>query len=729
MRTFAIAVAVLFALDLRAARFDVVRNGEAVAGAEVCLFRAGATDNLITRFFASGDVKCVAAESNVEIGAGHWNVFAWKGNTLVSDRVEIVTAEDVRVRRMRLELVEAASLEVPVGEDEIAFVWIPRTRSAMPVVGPVPAALVVPLVIHKSAVTRVGAPVTLAANETRKLDAIASRANHVDAVVRVAFRSVPEDGGEAPVVSVGHHSAAVPLGRADVAIGETLLFFREIPAGVLKTTLSGARWKSAEAKIDEVLEARATTKLTVNWWTSINLAQLAAVPRSCVEKEPDKPGVFHATLAFCGDDKRKLSDILQLHNCTVVGSRELPLNAFRGETTFDNVAAGVYFVVLDYPRLPTLKKQVEIVAREAADIDFEVRFFTFFGKVTRDGQPIAAELYGTVSDATTGRYDAVMARNPRTSANWITICEGAVETAIVPDADPVENAAFDIEIASNRIEGEVVDAESQKAIEKASVEYTAMMDDPVFSDAIYFGKGPFITDEHGRFVIQPVLTNKRLQVCASMDDYEYQCADEFTMGKTKEKHLRFEMKRIVKRRGRIITSIPIEHGSLTWVTRDGRMTELVHQIDADGSFVWTKPHASDEIVSFTAPGHPLFATQHPAVNDRDDLVIRVPNAPRRTFEVSLSETSEGFAFLALRVGNVIVSSYALSAHLQTRRLQSSLHPGRSLLIPDILATGPIRVILIPGEMMLRYPNIALPLVPELGSLPQQDLGDRNAITF
>ncbi|HEV7767872.1 MAG TPA: hypothetical protein VGQ76_22915 [Thermoanaerobaculia bacterium] len=74
MRFFAIAFVVLFALDLRAARFDVVRHGEAVAGAEVCLFRAGATDSLITRFFASGEVKCVAAESNVEIGAGHWNV-------------------------------------------------------------------------------------------------------------------------------------------------------------------------------------------------------------------------------------------------------------------------------------------------------------------------------------------------------------------------------------------------------------------------------------------------------------------------------------------------------------------------------------------------------------------------------------------------------------------------------------------------------------------------------
>ncbi|HEV7767873.1 MAG TPA: hypothetical protein VGQ76_22920 [Thermoanaerobaculia bacterium] len=68
----------------------------------------------------------------------------------MSDRVEIVTAEDVRVRRMRLELVDAASLEVPVGESEVAFVWIPQTRSAMPVVGPVPAALLVPVVISRA---------------------------------------------------------------------------------------------------------------------------------------------------------------------------------------------------------------------------------------------------------------------------------------------------------------------------------------------------------------------------------------------------------------------------------------------------------------------------------------------------------------------------------------------------------------------------------------------------
>jgi hypothetical protein len=120
---------------------------------------------------------------------------------------------------------------------------------------------------------------------------------------------------------------------------------------------------------------------------------------------------------------------------------------------------------------------------------------------------------------------------------------------------------------------------------------------------------------------------------------------------------------------------------------------------------------------------------HPRVNDGEDLIVRVPTAPRRTFQVFLSEDEKEGAFIALRVGQVIISINVLGWHLDRHDLQSPLQPGHSVVIPDILATGPIRVILVPGLMTLQYPEIELPHVPEMGTFPQQDLGDRDTITF
>ena len=69
--------------------------------------------------------------------------------------------------------------------------------------------------------------------------------------------------------------------------------------------------------------------------------------------------------------------------------------------------------------------------------------------------------------------------------------------------------------------------------------------------------------------------------------------------------------------------------------------------------------------------------------------------------------------------------------MMVRGLQSALEPGHSVTVTDVLATGAIRVILIPLSVFERYANTSfqLPLIPEIGTFPQQDLGDRDAITF
>jgi hypothetical protein len=741
MRTLIYSLALLAASTLHAARFEVVRDGVAVEGAEVCLFRAGAAGSPVTRFFASPEVTCSPASGDVAIGEGAWNAFARKGTALISERVELVTADEAK--RPRLELVDAAVMQIAVAEGERPFVWIPRTRSALPVNGSVPAAMVVPLVVAKGAIVRVDAPLTLAAGETRQGDAPQVRQGRVDVVVPVVFRTTPEGGGDAPEVAVvdpkgTRHAAAVPLARSDVQPGQTLLFFREVPAGALTASLTGTRWKDEESKLEAAsarvvlgppLEARATTKLTLHWWTPVNPATLAETQRTCTDDPAQAAALFQARLLFCGDDKGTLNAAIGTQDCTAAGERPLSLDALRGTATFEDAAAGVYMVELAYPHLPAIRKKIEVAARESADVDVELRWFTFYGRVTRGGEPLAAELFGTVSDPETGRYQAVLPRDPEANPTRIRTCDGGMKTFFVPDKGPVENAAYDIDIAANRIDVDVIDAASKQPVPKLRVMMAAMKeDDP---DAAYFSSTAGLTDEQGKLRIEPVIVNKRLLVCALGEEYDRTCADPFTMGEAKEKSVRLEVQKIVRRTGRIVSPLPFKYGQLVWVTPGGTLSEMVDGIDATGHFTYKKPHAEGEMLTFTAEGHPLVAMLQPRVADGEELVIRIPPAPRRTFRVSLSEdTREEGAFIALRIGGSIVSVNALSWHLQRRGLQPSLMPGHSTTVADILATGPIRVILVPFSMAARYTGrVELPLVPEIGTFPQMDLAEGEVVVF
>jgi hypothetical protein len=289
-------------------------------------------------------------------------------------------------------------------------------------------------------------------------------------------------------------------------------------------------------------------RVTLHWWTTANLAQLAAPPHDCSPETSPKKEVFQATLLFCGDDARKLNKYIHASDCRAIGERALAMDVLHGEAVFDDVTPGVYLMQVSYPSLPILKKQFEVVARGGADVDFELRWFTFFGKVTRDGQPVMASLYGTVSDPVTGRYDAVLPRDPRENPVEVATCDGAVQYTIVPDAAPAENAAFDIEIARNRIDVKVVDAETKMPIADAMVSLAASVDDD--PSVAHFAGPAGKTDERGLFVIEPVLANKELHICASTDAHERACAEPFRMGKSKQRGIRLELARVVKRRGR-----------------------------------------------------------------------------------------------------------------------------------------------------------------------------------
>ena len=749
MRALLCFLSLLIASTLHAARFDVVHNGQPVEGAEVCLFRAGSEAGPITRFFASSDVTCSPASGDVAVGEGTWNVFARKGTSLISERVEFVADAEAKAKRPRLELVDAATLVSKVGEGESLFVWVPRTRSAFPAGASVPAGQVIPIVVAHGVIRRVEAPLTLAAGESRTLEKAERRPNRVDVVVPVAIRTTPAEGGEAPQVTLAdasgkRHAAEVPLAKSDVLVGETLQFFREVPAGALTASLSGKQWKNVEAKLaadaaspalvaETTLEARATTKLTVRWWTPVDPAQLAAGRRTC-EKKPDEKSDaathFRARLLWCADQMQDLNAYTNPRECTATAEQALPMDALKGEATFEDVAAGLYYVELGYPRLPPVLKKVEVAPRESSSVDAELRFFTFHGRLTRAGKPIEAEVFESLSDGETGRYEAVLTYTPGESPFQVITCDNTLNAWLVPDEGPVENAAFDVDLADNRIVVDIVDKKTGAPIPNIQVSIGAL-DEVTAPNAMHFAASQGRTDERGRVVIEPVLKNKKLMICADTRDYDHLCAEPFVMGKTVEKMVRLELAPVVKRAGRVIAAGDLGYVQIIWFSRAGVRTEMVRGVQPDGSFTYQRPHAEGEIIIFSSDTQPLFASLHPRLAEGQPLELRLPAVPRRNFTVTLSPDSrEQVAFLALRIGDVVVPINGLGQHLAMRGLQSALEPGHSVKVVDVLATGPTRVILIPFSMVTRYPpNLELPLVPEIGTFPQQDLGDRDAITF
>lgn len=739
-----VAAVAFAATSLEAAQFRVTSEGKEIIEAEICLFKAGRAATPITRYFQSAEVSCKSADKDVPIPAGEWNVFARKGTELVSDRVELIAD---RTRPAEIGLTPAARLTTSrwrLADDERIFVYVPRTGSAMPLQAAVPAGVVVPLVVREGRIVRIGAPVELAEGETRDADPPAT-STRADVIVPIAFKALPEGSRGAPEIalvdSAGQpHRNIAPMTRLEPGAAG-LAIFRGVTPGAATVTLSGSRWATVEAKVDatpqvtasnEILIARPASRLIVHWWSPVDLATLRPSVSEC-KAEADVLGrvatsdsqTFTARLFVCPDEPNPIPA-----RCKRGDPVEIATGDLRGQVEFSDVPVGTHFVMLAYPSLPTIVKRVEVVNAAEATADIELRYFSFFGKVTRGEEPVHARVFGAVTDPATGSYVAVMSQRPARPVPYsVTFCDGSGRYRFVPDEPPVENAEFNIEVPENRIVVEVADKTTGLPIEDALVHLAAIMPDGPPGAAHYAGPAGK-TGNDGRLVIEPVLRNRELHICASHADYNRSCADDFVM-KDREKSIRLALEKALKRRGRITTGKP-QNGQLIWFSRDGKITEMIREFTDSGEFTYRVPHAEGEIVVLLSADGPLFAFHHPRLLDDQPLEITYPSVPRRSVTVTLSADSrEEVAFVALQIGDITVPIDGVGWHLMARRTQSSLRPSWTVTIPDVLETGPISVILVPGSFMQQFESrqVMMPLLPEAATLPRQRLGDDGSVTF
>jgi len=669
---------------------DVRRDGNPVADAELCWFKG-----------FDANVACGA-----KLPPGTWSVFARRAPDLVSDRVLTFDTSDNGSHT--LNLVKARRAE---GAGQFAYVT--ATGSAYP--------------ITPNALTPEGARTVNLTASNGKI----TGASGANLVVPVTFASIPSGKIAAPRVVIGERKPIEPLPL--LAAGEsTLLFFRGVPNGASTITIGGDRWKSVDAKIDvkdfamldKPLVANASSKLVVHWWTPVDLAKLAPPDRPCGKKpaDPDPVKGFSVELQQC-----------VRRNCTPVAMKELPLDAMRGSVEFPDVASGTYVLRFHHERLPEFAANAAVKTDAQTEMDVEIRYLTFFGKVTRAKKPVHARVFDAVTDPQTGEYVAIMRRLPPSgSAPFnVAFCDGGDDFWFVPERGPVENAAYDIELPDNRVIVDVIDRDTKLPIEKARVSEAALMDKE--SHSAYFAGMGGATNDKGRYVFEPIEIKKEMMICASRDDYENACADGFVMGDDHERHIELALKKVKVHQGQVMLGGDML-GRIDWHTRDGVMTETA-TVKPDGTFSYKRSHAEGEIVTYGSRKQPFITMLQPHLGDDDTLQIRVPNGARvRTFDVALSPSShEQGAWITIMVGDVVVPANSLGFHMQMHDQQSSIRPGASTTLVDIAEMAPLRVMLVLMNVVRGAPpderrDYAL-RADLMNAYPKQEVGEKTRVEF
>lgn len=459
--------------------------------------------------------------------------------------------------------------------------------------------------------------------------------------------------------------------------------------------------------------------VTVNWWTPNDLA--AMVKGGDCSSGDAKPAKFTVTLLVCPYRDPWLPVVPGMNRqCKAKETHELPADQRSGAVTFNDVPQGLHLLFFKAGNLQPVDKPLRVYGGPNEVEQVEVKWLTVFGRVTKGGRPVHARLFNTaVTDPSTGRYTAAVTRFPSGDPMVIKPCDGSREYWFVPESAPAENASFDIELPSNRLEIDFVDAATSQPVKNVPVNYSAFHDER--ENTAYFSMFAGRSDERGRVTIEPLIAGKPVRVCARPDDYESVCSDPFTIKANETKQLRIPLTKAVTAEGRVLTP---GRSRVIWHNLAG-VTESVYT-DKEGRFIYKRPHEPGEIVTVLS-GAGFYAFVQPRIEVGQNFDIALPYARRRSFEVSLSRNSRApVGFFTIALGDLIVPDYGFAQYLMELKQQPALQPGSTTVVSNIFETAPISVIFVPSGGA-KGGNWSLH--PEARSLPRRALGESNAVTF
>jgi hypothetical protein len=716
-----------------AAAIRVTRDGSPVSGAEFCYYAAAGAENPFIQQFASNVVKCSAT-----LPPGRWNVYAHEGNQFISARVVLSDARDAELR-----LEPAATIGLPAE----GGVYLTDTVSFFPGSGEilVPAERdLLPLLVFNKRIVGVGSIVHPHAGESVRAASFASHA-------LVAWLSIAPADLEAlrsarkprpPSLLANKKIKPINPVAGTINIDRALQVFSSLPTGDVTIGLTGPHWKSQQihaaqenrvVMIEEPLHLIPSSSAVVDWYTTMNLADLAdRIVGDCKKTTAKEETTFAITLLKCSGADRD--------RCITIGQKNIAPNERSGRATFDDLEPLPYVLEFRYADLPPLRRPVTVRKFDEELVRLPIEYTTLFGTVTvggkEPGAPIKVDFdWNGPQRALTdvhGEYFAVIEKPlPKNRVIRLRTCDGVTDASYIVDQDVAPNSRFDIDLPSNKLIVEAVDAKSGAPIVGAVVRYGAFRSQEM-SSTYYFrlavrqdesGRSvPARTGSDGKYMVENISPEKTIHVCLESEDYERTCPETFQMTSSETKTLRVPMRLRGAFRGRLIAPQPVAGGQIYWFSADGQQTEYI-PMKEDGSFRFNREHGPEEVLVVVSINLPLYMQRQPMLQSGDTLEITLPVAPVRRFDVAISEESvQADAIVTIAIADLIVPYPAFSQHLALHGSMLDLRNRGPLLVPDILETGPISVLLGPP------PSTVTPSRNDLFRLPQYRGAPRKPVT-
>jgi hypothetical protein len=691
--------------------YVVTWEGKRMAGSEVCFYR-GVRGDAYSLFLSPSDVRCLPADAVLDFPPGLIHTFARHKEGFASLQRDFTVYDgppnpEHGYEKLQISLEKAGIVDFSailkrlavkqrtglwVGSTPTSFsTFIPLVPGEMTVIAPAGVVLV-PLIIENDAPIRAGEPLYLEPGEHHSAS-FASRSDesyvimpvHLDADSVGDARSVLA----APEIALKSGDRIIhPIAPLYGPEESALLFFPHVPGGSAEVISGGSMWKAISHRVEvlpqpvtivrEALPLVAGGSIEVRWSTEGARESVS----QCHDAHTSDVPMIRATLRRCAqaaDGK---------NHCSTVANAKAPFASTAG-LAFNGIPAGAYTLSVEPPDGKRQSVITEAITGRRATVDIKLPSFDFFGSVKVNGKPVHARLIFDSGQAVSddeGHYMATLAADPRQSIVQVEPCGGDRTYAFIPRAAPTINAAYDIDVNMVRLRVKVIDAQ-QHPVANAGVGYGPVRQ--VLPEGIepWFHSPEKLTAADGIADFDDLPEGFLISLCAEHKDFVTKCSNPVVDPKQLGEKLAVVQFDPVAMHGRVAGHTG--QGYVVFVNPAGAVTDEI-PLDAEGAFLSRSTHAAPEHVVYISGNRPLTVLPLPLAPPAD-LVLQIPAVPVRTFTVTVPGNRNDMGLLGTWIGGMYVPVQALNTHMELRGLDSVIHRGAALRVPDIAETGAIAV--------------------------------------
>ncbi|HEX8617071.1 MAG TPA: hypothetical protein VF911_05770, partial [Thermoanaerobaculia bacterium] len=687
------------------------------------------------RWLASQELTCVAGSAPGALPPGLWNVFARAEGAISA--APLLLDGNAAPSTVAPELVPGATVAPLLPEKHTGVFYAPRRGSAFPADA---ARVRVPadeplwlFVLDSKAMPVAILPIAaLAPGTERTVDARSGGPASL-----VGWLHVPPADREAVAKASAMTSPAVVAGgrEADPLPAPSMLhgaFFRiqDVAPGSTDVRLAGRGWVPDRRAIKvqrglavaaAPLLVRGAGTLIVHWNTEDDLPALDRAIGSCEDENGDP----QLTIAVFKCSRPPRGEELELADCALMAEEKV--EGTFGSTAFEDVVPGLYRAQMRFGKLPPASSVATVGPLRVADLRIRASYFTLYGSVTRGGEPldenVRIEFREGIGFAPESKDYAAVFRRPLLASDeqiHVDACDGAPRAVVLTDQPIRPLLRFDIDIPDNELTLRMSDTFTREPLGGAIVKLEAMS---VLRPPRVVYETKSVADERGSVVWSGVPV-RELHLTVSLTGYQTQRIPPFSLTKSEKKSLDVQLVPLRGTRGKVVSERPFENASVAWFSSGGSMVEWV-DLAADGTFVYVNRHGVDETMAVLSTSHPLWVLRAPVAAGRETISVTFPVAPAVAFDVWLGAAvpPNESRHIGIIIGGVRVPQPVLEQHQTLRRDALRMHGAGPQHFRDLLATGPIDVILGPvaEDVSSRGRVLDLFALPQYADAPRERL--------